>query len=190
MSALWVLPLPSGKAVEVRDVTIGDLEAVGVDWDKLARRVLVSVDGVEVDKAGKWPIRMGDYSALVSWVQKRVNPEPDFMAGLTRTRTPEGLDVEMERISVSIAEPDVETWQSATNYGQAGLAGGLRLLRRCITHVGGKAVTYADLAGDRWPFDAPVSLVLHAELVFLLSEPVDKRDEREGRARAVDKPRA
>lgn len=189
-TVFWALPLPSGKTAEVRDVTIGDLEAVGLDWDKLARRTLISVDGVKDDKAGKWPVRMGDFSALVAWVQKRVEPEPDFMASITRTRTPDGLDVEMERISVSIAEPDVETWQSATNYGQAGLSGGLRLLRRCITHVGGKAVTYADLAGDRWPFDAPVSLVLHAQLVFLLSEPVDKRDAREGLARAVTTPRA
>lgn len=194
MTAIWQLPLPSGKSVEVRDVTIGDLEAVGLDWDKLARRTLVSVDGVKDDKGAKWPVRMDDFSALLAWTQGKVNPTAEQVRAVTREPFGDGAAlVTLDGRSVVIEVPEVEVWQSATNYGRAGLPGEFRLLRRCITQMDGKPIGYASIAAE-WPFDAVQTLLLHAELVRVISEPADEREARERRAkgiaRAIDQPRA
>lgn len=194
MSALWGLPLPSGKTAEVRDVTIGDLEAVGLDWDKLARRTLVSVDGVKDDKNAKWPFKLDDYSAILAWTQGKVNPTAEQVRAVRREPFGDGASLIMlDGRSVVIEVPEVEVWQSATNYGRAGLPGEIRLLRRCITQMDGKPVSYATIASD-WPFDAIQTLLLHAELVRVISEPADEREARERRAkgiaRAIEQPRA
>jgi hypothetical protein len=191
---LWSLPLPSGKTAEVRDVTIGDLEEVGLDWDKLARRILISVDGVKDDKGGKWPFKLDDYSAMLAWTQGKTNPTAEQVRSVSREPFGDGASlITLDGRSVVIEIPEVEVWQSATNYGQSGLPGEIRLLRRCITQMDGKPTSYAATVSG-WPFDATQTLLLHAELVRVISEPADKREARERRAqgiaRAVTPPRA
>ena len=181
-----LLPLPSGREATIRQPTIGDLEVVGVDRDKLARRLVLAVDGAEL-QPGPWPIDYLDYSAVVAYIEALINPDIEAIRAVIASRVRMGAELTVTLASggrVTLRIPTVEAFQDATDYGRAGVQGGLRLLRRCIVAIDGQPTSYATLA-SAWPWTAPETLLLHAELVGLCSEPADARAAREGRVRVV-----
>lgn len=181
-----LLPLPSGREAEIRPPTIGDLEVVGVDRDRLARRLTLAVDGVDV-RTGPWPVDYVDYSAIVAYVERLLNPTIEQIREVVASRCRIGAELTVATPSgrtATLKIPTVEAYQDATDYGRAGVQGGIRLLRRCLTAIDSMPVSYATLASS-WPWDAPETLLLHAELVYLCSESPDARDAREGRVRVV-----
>lgn len=185
MIPLHHLPLPGGGEAVLRSPTIGDLETVGAELHKLVPRCLRSIDGQPVDEAAIRQMRFTDYNAVAAYLQSLRDPTAEDVAHVGRERRGHEVLVTLPtRATVLLEEPTVEAYHTCTDYGRAGLPGGLRLLRRCIREIDGKPRDYAALSAA-WPFSVPETLLLHAELVALCSESADSVRAREGKVRVV-----
>ena len=179
------LPLPSGAVAQLRAPTAADLEVVGLDLPKLVERCFRGLDDQPLAAGALQRMRFTDYNAVASYLQGIRDPALSDLAELQRDRQGHEVVVTLpDGRTVRLDEPQIGVYHAATDYGRAGLPGGLRLLRRCVLEIDGRPASYADLAAA-WPFSAPETLILHAELALLCSETAEAVSSREGRVRVV-----
>lgn len=177
------LPLPGDGLAVIRPPTAADLEVVGADIDALTARCLREIDGAAVGAVGK--LKFTVYNAVRAYVERLRDPEIADINAVARSARCGAVHVTLpDGRTALIEEPTVDVYHSATNYGRDGLAGGIRLLRRCLREVDGQPVDYATLVKS-WPFDCPTTLLLHAELARLCSESAESVRSREGRVVVV-----
>lgn len=167
----------------LREPAIADLVQVQIhDTQRLLRRCLHSVDGLEVDMRQvdtPWPVEPAEFGTLLIALQTLLAP-------------PEGVVVERERRSstvtlpsgrvAQICTPTVEDMLQATG-AKPGSPGNFELLIRRTKGEDGKPYRLST-----WPFGPGESIALHNALMDLLTDPAEVVVQRVGSMRAIERP--
>ena len=171
------------RTAVLREPAIADLVQVQIhDTQRLLRRCLQSVDGLEVDMRQPdtpWPVEPAEFGTLIFALQSLLAP-------------PEGVVVERERraatvtlpsgVAVLVSTPTVEDMLQATG-AKPGSPGNFELLIRRTKGEDGKPFRLST-----WPFDPGESIALHNVLIDLLTDPAEVVAQRVGSMRVTERP--